>query len=335
VDPKRSILDSPANDRIWHFPTYTGTPYVDSTSTPHTTGSATTVGVDTASTARTTGSAASAGAHGDARQLRTRIVLPRSVPLRRARVSVERMLHEPSGELVRRRFRRPLRLGGGPLRSDGSRVFASRSRRSSLVRLRLRRVGPRFLSIHMRARRARVSLPRACRGTRPGVDLATGRIPLNTRLRLRAGRRLRVVSLSPDWHCRRNSIGAVQRLVVGRSQLRAPRRSPLAVTVRGPRRLRTGRTATYRIKVTNRRPTTAYDVVVRAILPPELTVRGRRSGRREVRWRFRSLAGRRSRSVRLGARVGGPAAGRRRVVVTTQAQDTRSSQRQVLLRVPR
>ena len=335
VDPNRSILDSPANDRIWPFPTYTGTPYVDSTSPHHTTGSATTVNVDSSSPPPTAESATTARDRGVALRLKTRIALSGSVPLRRASLSVERLLHEPSGELVRRRFRRPLRLAGGPLRSDGSRVFAGRSRRGPLIRLRLRRVGPRFLSIHMRVRRARVSLPRACRGTRPGVDLATGRIPLSTRLRLRAGRRLRVVSLSPDWHCRRNRIGAVEGLVVRRSQLRAPRRSPLAVAVRGPRRLRAGRAATYRIEVTNRRPTTVEDVIVRAILPRELTVRGRRSGRREVRWRFQALAPRRSRSMRLRARVGGPAAGRRRIVITTQALDTRPSQRQVLIRIPR
>lgn len=45
VDPNKSIPFSQANDRTWDFPTYTGNPYVDSTFTPHTTGSATTVGV--------------------------------------------------------------------------------------------------------------------------------------------------------------------------------------------------------------------------------------------------------------------------------------------------
>ncbi len=318
VDPNRSISDSPATDRTWNFPTYVGTPYVDSTYTPHTAGSATTV-----------------GRRGVALRLRTRVELPRSVPLRRATVSVERLLHEPAGELVRRRPSRPLRLAGGAVRSDGSRVFSSRRRRGPLVRLRLRRVRSGFVSIAMRVRRARVSLPGACRGTRPGLDLATGGVPLSTRLRVRAGGRARVLWLRPDWRCRRNRVGAVRRLVVRRHRVRSPRRKALAVAVGGRRRLRAGRTATFRIKVRNPGPTTASDVIVRAILPRELTVRRRRSGRREVRWRFRALAARRSRSVRLRARVAGPATGRRRVVITTQALDTRPSQRQVLIRIPR
>jgi uncharacterized repeat protein (TIGR01451 family) len=332
VDPNRSISDTPANDLTWDFPTYTGTPYVDSTSKPRTTASATTVGAP--GVAR----AAGAGARRVALRLRTRIELPRSFRLRRAVVSIERLLHEPSGELLRRRSRRPLRLVGGPLRGDGSRLFASRSRRGPLVRLRLRRVGSGFLSIDMRVRRSRVSLPTACRGTRPGVDLAAGRIRLTTRLRVRAGRRLRVVSLSPDWRCRRNRVGAVERLVAGRSRRHTPRRSALAVAVSGRRRLRAGRTATFRIEVRNPGPTTAYDVILRAILPRDLTVRGRRSARtggREVRWRLRALGPGRSHSTRLRVRVRGPAAGRRRVVVTAQALDTRTSQRQVLLRIPR
>jgi uncharacterized repeat protein (TIGR01451 family) len=335
VDPKKSISDSPANDRIWHFPTYTGTPYVDSTSTPRTTGSATTVGVDSTSTSGTAGSATRVRARGVALRLRTRIALPRPVSLRRATVSVERLLHEPAGELVRRRFRRPLRLAGGPLRSDGSRVFASRTRRGPLVRLRLRRVGSGLLSIDMRVRRARVSLPRACSGTRPGVDLATGRIPLNTRLRVRAGRRLRVVSLSPDWRCRRNRVGAVQRLVAARRQVGSPRRSALAVAIRGLRRVRAGRTATFRINVRNPGPTTAYDVLVRAELPPGFRARGTRRTGAQVLWRLARLRPGQSKTMRLRVGIARSARGTKRMAVVTQAIDTRPSRRAVSTRIRR
>jgi hypothetical protein len=346
LDPYKTTLESSIPHQDWPFLTYTGTPVVLVCTAG--TGCEPIGGVTPPPRAASV-SLAPTGRKGLAVGRRTTVRLrggfglPRPVRLARARVSVRRLLDEPDGarELVGvgARMRRP-RLTLLPRAGRGRtwRAYARRRPGGPRARLRLRRRGRGLLSFDLRLPGARVAPPAACSGTRPGVDLATGAITLRTRLRIDDGRRRPVaITLNTRWRCRRNRLAAVRWLTPRRPYVRNPRRPSLALGVRGPRRLHAGRTVAYRIRVSNRRPTLAYDVVVRAFPPRAyrlLHAPGARRARPEVVWRLARLRAGRSKTMLLRLRIPrGAARTRSRLVVATHAIDTRSSVREVNTRV--
>jgi hypothetical protein len=321
TDPQKSVIASPFANQNWDFPTHTGSPVVDAIPSTSLGGSAR----PARGTMTLTGT----------------VVASRPLRLGRARVVQSRMLHEPqgTGELVRRRSGArlaPLKLSRRSRRGVVRHLFVSRGRGRPLTRLRLWRSPGRTLSFALRLSRARLGLPAACSGSRPGVDLATRPIPLHTRLRIDDGRRRPlVISLRPQWQCQRNRLGAVHRLVVRQPRALPPRRRSLAVAVSGPRRAKVGGVASYRIAVRNRRPDSAYDVRVWAMLPRGFRLLGggaRRAGRRSVR-RLRPLPPGRARTVRIRARITRSAHGRRCPVILAEAIDTRAARARVCTRV--
>ena len=312
VDPANSIVASPIATREWNFATYTGNPAVWAESASSLTGSAVRVGQGRS-------------------LLRLRGVLPvrSSFRLGRARVAVHRLLHETGGqgELARGRRWPPLVLAPMSGGRRGAKAFSSQAGAKPRVRLRLRRRSRTSVAFDLRARMRSTSLPDACSGVRRGVDLATGPVFLHTRLRIRDGSgRVLPVSLRPHWRCRRDRLGAVHRLVVRQPEARTPSRGGLALALRGPRRAKAGGTATYVIRVRNRRRTAAYDVLVHGFTARGLRAsraRGAAGGPRSRVWRLARLRPGRSRTLRLRVRVARSAAGTQRVVAVAQAIDTR------------
>lgn len=333
VDPRATLADSSnpmksSASQGWELSTYTGSPVVST-------------GTVSAGSARPVG-----GGEGAVLRLSGRVGLPRPVRLGRARVVSERLLFERGvggGELVRHRSGRALPrlvLPTVSSRKGGERVFASQRRLKPLVRVRLRRSGPRrrLLSFTLAARNVTLpALPSACSGTRRGVDLPTGPIPLHTRLRVDDGRRKPIViSLQPQWRCIRNRLGAVRRLAVRPPAFHVPRGRSPAIRIRGPRRIIAGKGAAYRIRVQNRRRTTAYDVLIRAALPRGLSprrVRGARVSGRQVTWRLRALGPGRSRTVLLRQRVAHSATGPACQTILVTAIDTRAAHERLCIRV--
>jgi Domain of unknown function DUF11 len=203
--------------------------------------------------------------------------------------------------------------------------------------MRLRRRSRTSVAFVLRARMPSMSLPEACSGVRRGVDLAAGPVFLHTRLRIRdrSGRSL-PISVRPHWRCRRNRLGAVQRLVVRQPKARTPTRGGLAVALRGPRRARAGGKATYILRVRNRRRTAAFDVLVHGLLPRGLRARrarGSQGGPRYRTWRLARLRPGRARTMRLRVRVAPSAAGAKRVVAVAQAIDTRHVSDRLVARI--
>lgn len=342
VDPSATLADSSNPMRSsasqgWAFPTYTGSPGVFAGTVSA--GSAGPVGDDAAVVPNA--SASRSSGDGAVVRLRGTVAVPRRLLLTRARVVFDRLLFERrgAGELVRHHSGRrlpPLILSrrGGP----SGRVFASPRRGGPEVAVRLRRSGQGLLSFRLKARDVRLpSPPTACSGTRPEVDLATGPIPLHTRLRIDDGRRRPlVISLRPQWVCRRDRLGNVRRLVLSRPTFHRPAGRSPAVAVRGPRRVAAGKSATYRITVRNRRRTPAYDVRIHAVLPPGFRprrVRGARVGGRQVVWRLHALRPGRSRSVRLRMRIPRSLAPRRCLGIVADAIDTRAGRGRICIRV--
>jgi hypothetical protein len=313
VDPASTLADPsqiPPSER-WTFPSYFGNPI--------------TFGSLHASLV---GTAAKIGQRRSVMRLSGRVALPRSIRLGRARVVVGRLLHEAGGrgELVRHRSRgrhASLALTPAAGRSGAARVFASR--KAPGVQVRLRRGPRRTLSFKLVTRNTPLSLPAACSGTRPGVDLATDPIPLHTRLRIEIGRRAIPIALRPNWKCQRNSHGAVRRLVLQRPPIRQPTGRALPVAVHGPRRVKVGRRPTYRITVRNPRRTTAHDVLVRAVLPRT------RSGadERQATWRLRALRPGRSRTFRVRLGAWHSAVRSRCLTVLVGAIDTRPAKKRI------
>jgi hypothetical protein len=326
VDPSTTLADptTVSATRRWNFSTFTGNPDVNA-------------GV----AAGLAGSANRIGGNAAVVRLRGTAAVPRRVRLGRARVVFDRFLFERGGarELVRHRSGRklpPLALSrrGGAYRT----AAGGRRRAGPRVRLRLRRAGGRLLSFRLVARNVRLPRPPdACNGTRPGVDVATLPVPLHTRLRIDDGRRRPArISLPLRWRCRRDRLGNVRRLVLDRPRSRRPRGRRPAVALRGPRRLTRGRHAVYRIRVRNRRRTTAYDVLIRAVPPRGFRprrVRRARVGAGGVVWRLRALRSRRSRTLRLRVRVPRSAHRRACQTVIVSAIDTRPARKRVCARI--
>ena len=318
VDPLKSVVPSPIDSQTWDFPTSYGD-----------------FNVYRPGSVAATGSARFVAGRGAALRLSGTVRLRRPIRLRGARVKVGRLLHEPRGarELASAgRGRRPLTLSPRAGAGEGKLGFSSRRHRGQRVRLRLRGRSPRTLAFTLRASGRRVSLADACSGTRRGVDLADNPIPLHTRLRIRDGRgRRHVLSLVPQWHCKTNRRGAVHRLVVRQPRTLTPSRGGLAVRVRGPRRVTAGGRATYWIKVSNRRSTTAYDLRVHALLPRGITAA--RRGSRFAVWHRARLRPGQSKRFKLRARIPHTAAGKARLKVAAQAIDTRSARRRFTTRI--
>ena len=185
--------------------------------------------------------------------LRRDTLIPRRVRLAGATVSMPRLLFERGarGELTRaRRSRapRPLKLR----RTAPGRFTAARNGRPR-VRITLRRVGRRArvaLALRISARRFRV--PRVCHALPAATALDTPPFELESRLRISDGRTRRLIRLIHPLRCARDDRGNVSR-VVGVRPRRYPARGGLAVTLRGPRRVRPGGTARYIARVHNRR----------------------------------------------------------------------------------
>jgi hypothetical protein len=340
VDPTIMLTDpkTASASEAWSLPTYTGNPgFVVGAGLA---GSASGIGDNAPAVA----SASASRAEGAVVRLRGSVALQRRVRLRRAKVVFDRLLFERggAGELVRHRSGRRLpplvlsRRGG----ASSGRAFASRRRGGPQVRLRLRPGGQRRLSFRLRARNVRLPRPpTACSGARPGVDLATWPIPLHTRLHIDDGRRRPlVISLRPQYVCRRDRLGNVGRLVIKPPTHRRPAGRSAAVGVRGPRRVAAGKRTTYSIRVRNRRRTTAYDVTIHALLPQGFRpwrVWRARVGGREVVWRLRALRPGRSRTVQLGVRVARSAAGTACQTIVVSAIDTRPAHMRACVRVRR
>ena len=336
VDPRATLGDpsTVSASEAWAFQTFTGAPVVAAQGTLA--GSVTQIGADD----RATAARSATRGDGPVVRMRASVALRRGVRLRHARVLFDRLLFERrgAGELVRHRSGRRLPPLVLRRRSGTGGVFASRRRGAPRVGLRLRRRGQRVLSVRLVARNVGLpDPPTACGGTRPGVDLATRPITLHTRLRIDDGRRRPlVISLRPQWTCRRDRLGNVRRLVLQPPKYRAPTGRRPTIAVRGPRRVSSGRRATYRIVVRNRSRTTAYDVLVRASLPRALAprrVRGARVRAGQVLWRWRALKPGRSRTVRLRVRAGRSATGRVCPEVVASAIDARSAKKRICTRI--
>jgi hypothetical protein len=137
------------------------------------------------------------------------------------------------------------------------------------------------------------------------------------RLRIGDGRRRRTLSLPILWRCVRARHGAITTLRTVRPR-GLPTRRGLRVSVRGPRSVRPGTSATYRVRVRNRRTrprerlrSSLWNVVVRGIGP--LPASGRSTAvirPRLVTRRIRELRRRRSKTFRLRVHIPRAARGR-------------------------
>jgi hypothetical protein len=306
----------------WNAPTYTGSPGVWASST----GAVTGVGSGRASV-----------------RLAAQTALPRSVNLRRARVSVDRVLHEPRGigELLR-----PRPSGSGAQASAGrgrdrrlTPIVLTRigKGRRGAVRLRgrgarglramllLRKRGRSRLSFALRMPRAPLPVaPAACNALPAELGRSPAAVQLHTRLRIADGRRKPItLTLRPHWRCRRDRTGTIRRLSVVRPK--RPKLQPgLALRLRGPRTVRPGATARFSIGVRNHRAprrdrlqSSFWNAYVHAFpsrgarladRPKGASVRGG-----SMLWPFRELRGGKTRSLQL--RVRAPRSARRRICV--------------------
>ena len=266
---------------------------------------------------------ATIGARGRLR-LAGRTILPRRFRLGRARVVGERLLYERGrrGELVRGPAGRAL----GPVR------LSRRGRGGVLkdppggprVRLRLRRLRGRRVAYVLRASRLRVRVPAACHALAASNALATPHVRLHLRLRIGDGRHRRTLSLPILWRCVRARHGAITALRTVRPK-RLPARRGLRLSLRGPRRVRPGTSATYRVRVRNRRTrprqrlrSSLWNVVVRGTGP--LLVSSRLTAATRPRLVIRRIPElRRGRSKTFRLRVHIPRAARGRSCFTAVA----------------
>jgi hypothetical protein len=241
--------------------------------------------------------------------LRADVAIPRSVRLAGATVTLDRLMFERGGhgELTRPRggrAPRPLKLR----RTSAGRFTASTTGRPR-VGLVLRRVDRRArVALRLRIGGPAFRAPRVCHALPAAIALDTPPLELESRLRISDGRRRRLVRLTHPLRCVRDRRGNMSRLVGVRPRRHATR-GGLAVTLRGPRRVRPGTTARYVARVHNRRSgrdrlrSSLWDVTL-------LALRGRRTRLSELR------AGR-SRSLSFTRRV--PRTGRRRFCVDVVA----------------
>jgi hypothetical protein len=308
-----SVGVSTGESATWNAPTYSGSPVVNP-SEP------------------SSGSVRGVGSRRAAVRIAARTVLPRSVNLQRARVSVDRVLHEPRGlgELLRPRLGRRLtpialmRVGKGGRAAVRLRGKGPRGWRPRLV---LRKRGRARLSLTLRMPRARMPVaPAACNALPASLQRAPRPVQLHTRLRIDDGRRRPIrLTLRPQWRCRRDRTGTIRRLSLVRPT-RLKLQPGLALRLRGPRTVRPGANARFSISVRNRRAprrgrlrSSFWNTYVRATPGPgaRLAARPRRSSVRpgNVFWRIRELRGGKSRKLQIRLRV--PRSGRKRVCLQT------------------
>jgi hypothetical protein len=241
--------------------------------------------------------------------LRADVAIPRSLRLAGATVTLHRLVFERGGhgELTRPRggrAPRPLKLR----RTAAGRFTASTTGRRR-VGLVLRRVDRRArVALRLRISGPAFRAPRVCHALRAAIALDTPPLELESRLRISDGRTRRLVRLTHPLRCVRDRRGNMSRLVGVRPRRHATR-GGLAVTLRGPRRVRPGTTARYVARLHNRRSgrdrlrSSLWDVTL-------LAFRGRRT-------RISELRAGRSRSLTFTRRV--PRTGRRRFCVDVVA----------------
>ena len=188
-------------------------------------------------------------------RLRVNTILPRGMRLAGATIKLDRLLFEERGhgevtQAHRTRAPRPvvLRLR----RAAPGRVTATSTGRRG-VRIELRRTGRRGRArLTMRIRAAEFRVPRACHGLPASVALDTAPLQLQSRLVISDGRTLHRILVRQQLRCARDARGNVDRLVPVRNR-RYPARPGLAVSLRGPSRVRPGTRAAYVARVRNRR----------------------------------------------------------------------------------
>jgi hypothetical protein len=260
---------------------------------------------------------ATVGARGGLR-FTGRIILPRRFRLSRTRVVADRLLYEQGrrGELVR---------GPGGRAWDGVRlsrrgpggVLTDRPRGPRL-RLRLRRLSGQRIAYHLSASRVRVLVPAACDRLAASDALVTPPVRLDLRLRLSDGRRRSMVSLPIVWRCVRARHGMITTLRTVAPKRLAARRG-LGVSLRGPRTVKSGTTATYRVRVLDRRAgsrkrlrSALWHVIVEETTePPQVSRRPTTVTRRRLAIRrIHELRRGRSRTYLLRVRVPRAARGR-------------------------
>ena len=195
-----------------------------------------------------------------ARRGRARFVADVTVPSRLrlagATFTLDRLLFERGGggELLRPLGRRvpplPRRL---TLRRTGAgRVGAAATKQRRSVRVTLRRISGVAMRLILTASAPVFRTPQVCEAL-PGLfGLRTPTLRLETVLFIRHGRQRLRLLLPHELRCARDKEGNVDRLVARRT-LDSPERSGLAVSLRGPRRVRPGTTVRYLAHVHNTR----------------------------------------------------------------------------------
>jgi len=298
----------PAND--WNFTTYTGDPVCDCGNTPP---------------------SAVTQPHAVGQKAPARVTEVLRVPpdfrFSQASAVATRVLHEATG---RKELTAPEPFVSRPADQPRS----GRPIRRPRARVRLRRLGLTRLAVEIRTRRRGLRVPRACHALPPSLQPCNAVFHLETRLRLRDGRRTATRVIRRRWRCQRDRFGNVVRL-------RAVKRRPTHHLRRGlrsrlvlPASVRPGATALARVRVRNARrrgrTTTLWNVTVTG---SHFTPGRRALG--VVGKRIRRLGPRRSKTVRLRLRVPRSAHGRFCVQTTTTADLTRDSTRRGCIPVRR
>jgi hypothetical protein len=242
--------------------------------------------------------------------------------LGRARVVVERTLfeHGRGEELARSRSGR--RLKPFALKRAAPGEFTSRKRGKPRVRLRLRRPNARGRArLDLRLSRVRIRDIRALCTVLPASIHQAGRpLELETRLRLRDRAVTQPITMRQRWRCVRDRKGEFTGIRPIKPKPLAARPG-LAVRMKAPRVLASGRRATVRIRVANqrrRRPSRVVSSLWNVRIIASAGGAPRTVGVKELR-------ARRSRTVRLTVPVPRRAAGRACVRVAVAADSARGA----------
>ena len=315
----------------WSFTTWTGSPVI-ATEGSSRAGVGATAGVVRASVTPAGSGARSARAGSTGRASRDvlgplrfagRVHLGRRLRLRRMRVVVERTLFEHGRREELARSRSGRRLRPFALRHARGGVFTSGRRGAPRVSLDLRRLRtPRGSArLDMRLTRVRTRDIRALCGVLPAsVSLAGRPLELETRLRLRDRTVTTGVTLRQRWRCVRDRKGEFTGIRPVKPKPPAARPG-LAVRMRAPRVLASGRRASVLVTVANRRRARPSRVVSSLW---DLRITGSAGGvPRTVR--VKELRARRSRTLRLIVPVPRRARGRVCMQVAATAASARGA----------
>jgi hypothetical protein len=251
-----------------------------------------------------------------------RVFFARGLRMRRMRVSVDRMLfeHGRREELARSGSGRRLRPFALRRVRDG--VFTSRRRGGPRVRLHLRRLDVRGgARLDLRLTRVRTRDIRALCTVLPASVSRAGRpLELETRLRLSDRAVTHAVTMRQRWRCVRDRKGEFTGIRPIKPQ-RPAARPGLAVRMKRPRVLASGRRATVRITVANQRRARPSRVVS-SLWDLRITAT---AGGPPRTIRVKELRAGRSRTVRLTVRVPRRARGRVCVQVAANAPSARAA----------